>query len=313
MSTVFVIGSLVASCTVNVERFPKPGESLLARDFIMEPGGKGFNLLLGAHRLGVRVDGILPIGDDLFGTMAPLLLEQAGLPVNLLWQSPGPSGGGVGFIDASGETSLAVAPGANFRLTHEAITSLTKRIQAAKIVAAQFETSDEAIIAAFHIARRAGIRTFFNPSPYRPLSAELLTEVSILAVNQTEAEALALDLGITTALETASPTYEALANQVLNSGPEVFILTRGNLGAMAWTREGITLHQKAFEANSIDCLGAGDAFNAGFIVALIEQKPLALTLQYAAACGALATEKQGVLYALPSASDVYKLIEQRKV
>lgn len=310
MSSVFVIGSLVASCIVSVDKFPRPGESLAAHNFVLEPGGKGFNVLLGLHRLNVNVDGVLPIGDDLFGSMAPHLLKQSGLPDDILWQSPGASGGGTGFIDLHGETSLAVSSGANARLDRQAIEAIKPRIQSADIVVAQFETSNEAITHGFQLARQAGRATFLNPSPYRPLPASLLSTVTTLVVNETEAEALALDLGVPPLPQDPQKRFETLAAHVLNSGPDLFIVTLGALGSKAWTKDGLAIEQPAFSVASIDCLGAGDAFNAGLIAAIIEGYPLNSALDQASVCGALATLRSGTWSALPYASSVRSHVQR---
>ena len=63
---VFVLGSFVAACSAKVARLPVAGESLFASNFVLEPGGKGFNLAAGTRRLGLATDGLLAIGDDLF-------------------------------------------------------------------------------------------------------------------------------------------------------------------------------------------------------------------------------------------------------
>lgn len=321
MSTVFVIGSLVACCVVRVERFPEAGESLCASNFVLEPGGKGFNMLLGLHRLGVEVDGVLPVGDDLFGTLAPCLLHEAGLAEALLWCSPGPSGGGVGFIDATGETSLAVSSGANARLKPEQVQTLRARIAAATWTLAQFETSDDAIAAGFAIARGVGARTLLNPSPYRPVRADILAATTVLVVNEIEAAAMAAGFGLSSLESGATGEgYDRLAQCIHASGPELFITTLGSRGARAWLRDVGSQHQTAFEVETVDALGAGDAFNAGLISALmhdmsetcITPRALSNALRWASACGALATLEPGVFAALPDKLAVQHLLDQAR-
>ena len=69
-ASLFVLGSFVVACSAKVARLRKQDKSLRAEGFTGEAGGKGFNLALGAHRLGGRVDGLLAIGNDFFSQLA---------------------------------------------------------------------------------------------------------------------------------------------------------------------------------------------------------------------------------------------------
>src|SRR5579859_1532447 len=97
---IFVLGSFVAACSAKVEHLPRPGESLRAQAFTLEPGGKGFNLAVGARRLGAAVDGVLAVGDDFFSQLARPALVNAGLSTDMLRTHKGATGSGIGFTDS---------------------------------------------------------------------------------------------------------------------------------------------------------------------------------------------------------------------
>jgi len=300
---VFVLGSFVAACSAKVERFPLPGESLAARTFTLEAGGKGFNLMVGARRLGVAVDGLLAVGDDFFSGLAIPALEREGLAASMLRRHAGQTGSGIGFAAPDGENCLAVYAGANLLLSADDARGCAASIRGAAMVLAQFEIADEPILEAFRIAREAGVPTLLNPSPFRAPSEELLSSATILVMNKVEAEAMAGVRGLSDVADLASS-----ARALLALGPELVVTTLGADGAAAWSR-GETLRQPAFPARSIDTLGAGDAFTAGLAVLLARGRPLAEALRFAAACGALATEKLGVLAALPTAREAHARLE----
>ena len=50
----FVLGNYMNAHFLHVDRLPNPGESLVAKRVFQEHGGKGLNLGLGLHRLGVE-------------------------------------------------------------------------------------------------------------------------------------------------------------------------------------------------------------------------------------------------------------------
>lgn len=297
--SIFVVGSFVAACSVTVERFPSPGESICASAFMLEPGGKGFNQAVAARRLGARVDGLLAIGDDLFGSLAHGAIAQHDLPSDMLVQKAGSTGAGVGFIDRDGDTEIAVFKGANDLLTAGDVAAAADRIRAADLVTAQFEAGDAAIASAFTIARQAGALTMLNPSPYRPISPAILAHTDFLVMNRTEFQALAGDI-------TLEEKEALFGHPVLRALPGV-VITRGGRGL--WARRGDDVrHVPAFPVPAVDGIGAGDAFLAGLAVALVAGKTWEVALTEASACGAITTTRMGVLDALPTANELESLL-----
>jgi len=308
---VFVLGSFVAACSAKVEQLPRPGESLRAQSFMLEAGGKGFNLAVGARRLGAAVDGALAVGDDFFAQLARPALADAGLSTDMLRIYPGATGSGVGFTDKAGENCLAVYPGANLLLSAADMRSKSEAIARARLVLAQFEIGNEPIAEAFRLARRTGTLTLLNPSPYRDVPAEILAHTSILVLNRVEAIHIGSALQIAKASDAAPDdvaSLRSLAQQLLAHGPETVLVTLGAEGALACRRDGTMLHQPAFAVDVVDTLGAGDAFSAGLAVSLAEDRPFEECLTRAAACGAMAARRLGVLQALPDRAELEEFL-----
>lgn len=308
---IFVVGSFVVACTVIVPRLPRPGESLSATAFLVEPGGKGFNLAVTAHRLGAAVDGIFGIGTDAFAELAVSAFERAGLSRDMLRRYETTTGAGIGFTDEAGENCLAVHMGANAWLTAADIEPLTERIATAGLVMAPFEAPDAAILSAFTIARMAGKATLLNPSPYRTLDPRLLAATSILVVNRVEAEQIGADSVAVAQAPTPLAAFRAWADALMDRGPDTIVVTLGREGAVAFRRGEEACHQPAIPVETIDTIGAGDAFAAGLAAALVEGRPFADSLLRAAACGAMATCRFGAFDALPSAEDLDRFLRGR--
>lgn len=306
--SVFILGSFVVSCSAKVQRFPRPGESLAADIVTIEPGGKGLNLAIAARRLGAEVDGLLAVGDDLASAFAAPALAKADLPARMLIGVAGKTGSGVGFTDAQGETCLAVDSGANRSLSAAHVRKASERITTAAMVMAQFEIGDAPIAEAFALARRAGVATLLNPSPFRPIPDGMLSDTDILVLNQTEAEALAEAIlpGHADPAEPARFVAE-LGPAVLARGPRLVVLTLGAAGAVALGSDG-AIGQPAFPVDAVDTLGAGDAFAATLGVALARGLGTAEALRQAAAAGAVATRRPGVFEALGTQADIDQLI-----
>ncbi|BCB21074.1 PfkB family carbohydrate kinase [Bosea sp. ANAM02] len=302
---IFVLGSFVVACSAKVARFPRPGESLAAETVTIEPGGKGLNQAIMARRLGAAVDGLLAVGDDLAAAFAPPALERAELPLSMLVRLAGHTGSGIGFTDATGETCLAVASGANLALTAAHVKERGQAITEAALVTAQFEIGDAPIAAAFQLARQAGVPTLLNPSPYRAIPEAMLAQTSILIVNETEARGLAVALGLDRDGATEPQRFaRELGPALLERGPRLVVLTRGAAGAFAVAADAPPAVQAGFPVETVDSLGAGDAFAMTLGVRLAMGLPLPVALRDAAAAGALTTTRHGVFDALPTAGAI---------
>lgn len=306
---IFVVGSFVVACTVIVPRLPRAGESLNASAFLVEPGGKGFNLAVTAHRLGVAVDGVFAIGTDAFSEIAVSAFRRAGLSPGMLRRHDTATGAGVGFTDETGENCLAVHLGANARMTAADVAPVAESIAGSRLVMAPFEAPDAPILAAFTIARQAGTATLLNPSPYRPIDPRILAATSILVVNRVEAEQIGADLVAVTDAASSLHAFGPWADALMDRGPDTIVVTLGSAGAVAFRRGRDSRHQPAIPVATIDTIGAGDAFAAGLAVALVEARPFEECLLRAAACGAMATCTFGAFDALPSAEALGRFLE----
>ncbi|GJD97097.1 ribokinase [Methylobacterium iners] len=301
---IFVVGSFVVACTVIVPRLPRAGESLSAAAFLVEPGGKGFNLAVAAHRLGVGVDGIFAIGADPFSELAVSAFQRSGLPLSMIRRYDAKTGAGIGFTDETGENCLAVHMGANALLSSSDVEHVATSIAASSLVMAPFEAPDAAILAAFTIARQAGRATLLNPSPYRVLGPHILSLTSILVVNRVEAEQIGAEIAAVDDGETMLVNYRDWANRLMDQGPHTIIVTLGRDGAVAFRREHDACYQPALPVQTVDSIGAGDAFAAGLATAMVEQRAFRECLLRASACGAIATTRFGAFDAFPSASEL---------
>ena len=67
---IVVVGSSNTDMIMQLDRIPRPGETILGGDFIIAAGGKGANQAVAAARAGGNVTFIARVGKDIFGAMA---------------------------------------------------------------------------------------------------------------------------------------------------------------------------------------------------------------------------------------------------
>jgi ribokinase len=210
-------------------------------------------------------------------------------------------------VDSGGENSIAVAPGANARLSPDDARRAREAIEAADVLLLQLEIPPETVLAAAETAHRAGVRVILNPAPAppQPLPADLLACVDVLTPNESEASLLTGTQVVDT------DDAEQAARRLLEQGVGAVIVTLGARGALAVTPAGQQL-VPSFPVDVVDTTAAGDAFNGGLAVALAGKKSLEEAVRFASACGALATTRMGAQPSLPAAGEVEAFLVERE-
>lgn len=126
-----------------------------------------------------------------------------------------------------------------------------------------------------------------------PLNRPTITQVDYLMPNEKEAELLfgSTDVG----------TYFDHAARIGIRNP---LLKLGARGAAALDN-GEIVHVRPPVVQAVDATGAGDAFDAGFIDALLDAAPLRRRLERGCITGALSTRKPGALGGIPDAQELW--------
>lgn len=307
MARVVVVGSANVDFVVQAPHIPRPGETVLGRDFVMAMGGKGANQAVGAARLGADVTFVARIGQDVFGDQCLDAYDEDGINTSYVTRDPEKATGvALIAVAADSENSITVASGANMTLTPAHIQAASVAFEASDLLLMQLEVPLETNIAAARQARESGARVVLNPAPAQSLPDELLQLVDVITPNRIE---LAQLVGLPED-EVRDMPDEELAKLALSLGPSDAVITLGADGALAagswgWVRV------PAFEITPVDTTAAGDGFNAGLVVALSRGDNLEQAVRYASACGALAATKMGAQPSLPTADAVTAFIAKR--
>ena len=110
-----VVGSINLDLVVEAEQLPRPGETVSGARFSRVPGGKGANQAVAAARLGATVAFFGCVGQDEHADEALAGLREAGVEERWIVRDA-PTGIALITVDAEGETTIVVAPGANREL-----------------------------------------------------------------------------------------------------------------------------------------------------------------------------------------------------
>jgi len=294
---IVVVGSSNTDMTVKMDRLPKPGETLLGGEFITAAGGKGANQAVAAARAGGAVTFVARVGCDAMGDQAVGGFVKEGICTDYVFRdSSAPSGVALIFVAADGANSIAVAPGANGRLSPADVQQAGNALTGASALLVQLETPLETVQTAIALATQAGVPVVLNPAPAQFLPEELLAQVSILTPNESEASWLT---GIPVR---GRKDAQKAAAMLMQRGARVVVITLGSRGALVATPDFMQM-VRGFEVPAVDTTAAGDTFNGALAVALAEGKPLLETVRFAQAAAALSVMRAGAQESAPQRAE----------
>jgi ribokinase len=295
---ILIVGSINIDIVALTERLPTPGETVTGGTLLINHGGKGANQAVAARRLGADVRFIGCVGDDTFGPELRQSMTAEGIGVQGLATSAGiNSGTAVIVVDAAGRNQIAVASGANLRLTVDWVARFLEDFAWAQVVICQLEVPLDTVLWTLRTARQHGATTVLNPAPAQPVPPEIWSLVDYLTPNEVEAAQVSgLPLAV---LSDAGDVARAL----LARGPRVVILTLGAQGAFVGTLDH-RVHVPALPVTVVDTTAAGDAFNGALAVALAEGRPLTGAVHFANAAAGLACTQRGAQNSLPVRTQV---------
>ncbi|MFA6438799.1 MAG: ribokinase [Bacteriovoracaceae bacterium] len=306
-NSIVVIGSSNTDMILKVKEIPRPGETIIGGTFFTAQGGKGANQAVAAACCGGNVSFIAKIGNDQFGDIAIQGYEKNGINTNnIVRDNSTASGIALIFVDAKGENAIGVASGSNAHLAVEDIYSVQNVISNAAVLLMQLEIPLDAIIAAAEIAHKKHIRIILNPAPSQQLPDHLLSKISIITPNETEAEQLT---GIAVVNEEdALNAGEAL----LKKGVECVIVTLGARGAIVVTNEYFEVIS-SFKVKAVDTTAAGDTFNGALAVELANGSTIRDAVRFANAAAAVSVTRIGAQSSVPSRNEVERLLSEQLV
>ncbi len=277
---------------------PALGEEHYADDLTIAPGGSAI-VAVGLQRLGVRTGLIADLGTDPLSSLLWGMLEELSLDRSLIRRLPYPLPQVTVALSFPEDRAFIT----RFRRSEEPrdVEQILEVHKAAHLHVGSFlpVLENPRVCSA---AQQAGMTVSLDPgwdekALRDPVLLAALRNLDFFLPSRSELCFLARE---------EDPDQAARAVLGLMEGGSV-IMKDGARGATAYSPsapEGI--HRPALEVDVVDTTGAGDAFDAGFIAALLEEQPLEVCLQHGLICGSLATTARGGPGSLPDKENLQK-------
>ncbi|WP_313684317.1 ribokinase [Pantoea sp.] len=300
-----VLGSINADHILNLAHFPRPGETVIGKQYQVAFGGKGANQAVAAGRAGADIAFIACVGADDIGERIRQQLQQDRIdtaPVETVAEEA--TGVAMIFVNGEGENNIGIYSGANAALTPACVTRHQQVIADADALLMQLESPLESVLAAAKIAKAQQTQVILNPAPATQLSDELLALIDIITPNETEAEIL-------TGIAVKSDEDAARAAAALHAkGIQTVLITLGRRGV--WLSEqGDGVRIPGFSVQAVDTIAAGDTFNGAFITARLEGVAIHDAVRFAHAAAAIAVTRPGAQPSVPWRTEIDAFLQQQ--
>lgn len=287
-----------------VDKHPLPGETIHGLGTNYHPGGKGANQAVAASLAGGEVHILGAVGTDPFANELITSLQRYGVRTEAILKKEGTSGLAFITVDSTGENNIILSAGANGLISIDDVDRHLSLFENVDYVLLQNEIPWSVGRYMIETARNKGIQVCLNPAPTFKVEDDVLAQLNILVINETEAEV------ITGLSVTSDQEIEAAARHLLEKGVKEVLLTLGEKGCFHMNQEGTKYSVQAHKVQAIDTTSAGDTFIGAFIVKRGEGASIMESLRFAAAASALTVTRAGAQSSIPTREEIETFISK---
>lgn len=282
---------------VKVPHMPVAGETILAGNMELVPGGKGANQAYAAGRLGARVTMFGAVGSDSYADIEKKSLASAGVDTSRLLVREGKSTGLAWItVNAAGDNSIVVISGANATVTEQDIVDNEALLRDCDILLCQLEIPLKTVVYAAKRAKELGKTVILDPAPVpQEFPEELFSYIDIIKPNETEAAQL---------LGASVNGYEEASDKLREKSVKNVLITLGPKGAYVNSETEGKLLMPVRQVPVVDTTAAGDSFTAALAVRLAAGSSLVQAVRYANEVAAIVVTRKGAQTSIPSADEV---------
>lgn len=309
MEKICVYGSISIDMSMQVERFPKPGEALAGHDFEYRPGGKGANQAVAAARLGANVQLISTIGFDSMGANMLEKIRRCGVGTRYVGRFSARTNVTLIFEDMRDdafEPSMIMFSESKKYLNLEHLERCYTAIDTSGILMLQLSPSLDGVVAAAQRMKAKNGLVILDPAPPKDIPDELMACVDILTPNERELAELS---GMANANEN-NQTRMAAAKLFLDRGVKHVVIKAGAKGAYVVNEDGVK-HVPTFDVHGFNTWGVGSIFNGGLAVGVARDMSMLEAVRFANAACSLTILRGGSQDAVPEYYECMDLLHGR--
>lgn len=261
-------GALNVDMLFKVERLACAEEESFIEDYTEACGGSAANTIVGLARLGCKVGFLGKIANDREGKLQIDCFKTEGVDTSgIIEATKGKSGSVLGFVDKKGARALYINSGVNDIVEPREIkwdyVSQTQFLHLSSFVGEKSFRSQKKLLGALP----SDVKISFDPGSV--YAQKGFAAIEPIIRNSYVLMPNAVELG----LLTGETDYRKGADFMIEMGVKIVVVKLGSKGCYVTDgQERLTI--EPFKVKVVDTTGAGDAFCAGFLYGLINNKSL---------------------------------------
>jgi sugar/nucleoside kinase (ribokinase family) len=286
---VLVVGELNVDLILSdIEKFPEIGKEVLAHGMTLTLGSSAAIFASNISSLGAKVAFLGKIGKDKFGEVVIESLKTKQVDVSMV-KTDGRAGTGATLVLYMDEDRANTTyPGAMDLLTPEDITK-DDLIKARHLHFSSYFLQPgmwNGLGNLFKMAQNLGLTTSFDmqwdPKETWKMDIEaILPYVNVFLPNEMEIKYLSGKSDLKEAID------------YIKKFTETLVVKRGNKGSIVVQKDYLVELPSFLNEKVIDTVGAGDSFNAGFILKYIKNENISVCHRFGNLAGAVSTTASG--------------------
>ncbi|AYO58505.1 ribokinase [Chryseobacterium sp. 6424] len=284
---IIVVGSSSIDLVLSTDHIPKPNETVMAEKAESFFGGKGANQAVAASRLGASVYFIGSVGMDPFGQQILRNLVDEGVNVGFVAETEDAATGTAYVTSSEGVNSIVVVPASNSFLRPKHVAEAEKYFASADLVLIQLEIPMETVEFAVSLAKRYDVKVGIYAAPAKKLSTEVIEASSFIVAKSNE---------LTTVFG------EEQREEILKKFPNR-LFVRDDSNSTTYYNGSEMKYQRNDHDSVLHKMGMGDAFTAGFAIALCHGNTIDDCVQFGNDVSLKVTKNRGSQSGLPYLKD----------
>ncbi len=296
--TLQVIGNVTLDKIYKLDRFPNPGETLLAAEKNVNFGGKGLNQAVIAAKSGIEVEFLSAVGNKSDNQPLIFYLDSNGLQHNILTKE--------GFTDESiiyytyntGENTIVSTDNIAKSINPIDTDIYLNKLKSDDYLLLQGNLSIKTTSHCIKKAASTGAQIVLNLAPITYKYSELWSEIDYLIINEEESRVM-------TGIEDPEKAINILRKQKVKN----IIITLGKEGLIYSGQAENDFSLPAQRVEVKDTTGAGDTFTAIFVAGLVWGLDIKKAAEWAVKAASITVTRRGTSEAFPTVKELEKIRE----
>lgn len=287
---IIVVGSSSLDLVIDTVEIPQENQVVVAQNTEHFFGGKGANQAVAVSRLDAQVHLISSVGMDPFGQQILRHLVDEGVNVGFVCESENEPTGSAYVISAEGKNTIVVVPSANNELKNKHIDEAEKLFPTTDILLIQLEAPLETVRYALQKAKKYQIKTILYAAPAVKLPDDVIKNSDYIVAKQADLSIL----------------FQENNNSILFKNLKEKLIIRASNSVITYFDGQDIQEIRPTHPESKHEIGMGDAFSAGFSIALYHGNPMLEALKFGQNVAYEVSKKRGSQTSLPYWENVDK-------